>query len=225
MPLANSTVIELATLRSDPARCAWQPFKPGVKKLILSGTPDAKHVSLLWYGFDGQPGLVPFHHHDQTESIFVIEGAQSDAKARYEKGSFYFNPPRSGHHVFDSAGLFLLSYASPPVFQRSAEVPPYENLTIGPDYRQLELTRYKDGSAGRPLPLAVDGGMHASFLRPSSEGMTLEANVLLVLQGACVIDGAPLAADTLVVARDTAPTRYRIAPGARDCLLFRMAFD
>ncbi|HEY6882214.1 MAG TPA: cupin domain-containing protein [Polyangiales bacterium] len=225
LALANSTVIPLAALREDPARFSWFQFKPGVKKLILSGAPDQRHISVLWYGYEGQPGLVPLHYHDKTESIFVIDGAQSDPKARYERGSFYFNPPHSGHNVFDSAGLFLLSYAAPPDFKNTADIPPYENLTISPDYGQLKLTQCGDGSACQPLPLAADGGMRASFIKPGSDGLTLEANVLLVLQGSCVIGSDTLAADTLVVAKDTAPARYRVAPGATDCLLYQMAFD
>jgi anti-sigma factor ChrR (cupin superfamily) len=104
--LSQATVIKLADMRAKPADYAWFQFKPGVKKLILSGTPDSRHVSVLWYGYEGQAGSVPLHYHAQTESIFVIDGAQTDAKGTYGKGSFYFNPPGSGHDISNSSGLF-----------------------------------------------------------------------------------------------------------------------
>jgi hypothetical protein len=221
--LAEATVIELAKLRSDPASFEWFQFKPGVKKLILSGTPESRHVSVLWYtADDGKPGMVPLHYHAKTESIFVVDGAQADPKGKYEKGSFYFNPPGSGHNVFDSAGLFLLSYAAPPDFKKTDAIGAYEPLLVGADYAQLAFTRCADGSQCKELALAADGGMSARFVKPQAKSAVF-ANVLLVLQGSCTIDGKPVAADTLVVTKSTDPASYQVAPGA-DCLLFELAF-
>jgi hypothetical protein len=213
--LSEATVIELAKLRADPASFAWFQFKPGVKKLILSGTPESRHVSVLWYtADDGKPGAVPLHYHAKTESIFVIDGAQADPKGKYEKGSFYFNPPGSGHDVFDSAGLFLLSYAAPPDFKKTDAIGPYEPLLVGADYGKVSL---------EPLPLSAEGGMSARFVRPAAAS-ALSANVLLVLEGSCTIAGQPIAADTLVVTKSTEPASYTVAPGA-DCLLFTLRFQ
>jgi hypothetical protein len=50
--LSDSTVVELGTMRAKTADYAWFQFKPGIKKLILSGTPDSRHVSVLWYGYE-----------------------------------------------------------------------------------------------------------------------------------------------------------------------------
>jgi ChrR Cupin-like domain len=220
--LTDATVIELAALRADTARYEWFQFKPGVKKLILSGTPDSRHVSVLWYGYEGQPGVVPLHYHEKTESIFVIDGAQSDPKGAYGKGSFYFNPPGSGHNIFDSSGLFLLSYAAPPDFKRTAEIGPYEPLVFGADYGKLPLAPCSDGSACYALPLSADGGMSGSYVKPAAPVM-LTANVLLVLEGSCTIGGQAVAADTLVVTKATEPATYQVA-SAKDCLLFQLAF-
>ncbi|MET0285846.1 MAG: cupin domain-containing protein [Polyangiales bacterium] len=212
--MPDATVIELAKLRADPASFAWFQFKPGVKKLILSGTPESRHVSVLWYtADDGKPGAVPLHYHAKTESIFVIDGAQADPKGKYERGSFYFNPPGSGHDVFDSAGLFLLSYAAPPDFKKTDAIGPYEPLLVGADYSKVSLAE---------LPLSSDGGMSARFVKPTTAS-AVAANVLLVLEGACTIAGQPLAKDTLVVTKSTDPATYAIAPGA-DCLLFTLSF-
>lgn len=203
----EATVIELAKLRAEPASFEWFQFKPGVKKLILSGTPDSRHVSVLWY--TEAQGAVPRHYHAKTESIFVIDGAQSDAKGTYERGSFYFNPPGSGHDVFDSAGLFLLAYAAPPDFKNTDAIGAYEPVVV---------TDYKAGA----LPLAPDGGLRASFVQPRTAS-TLSANVLLVLQGSCTISGQSIAADTLVVTKSTSPASYQVSASG-DCLLFQLAF-
>jgi hypothetical protein len=223
-PMPDATVIELAKLRAEPASFEWFQFKPGVKKLILSGTPESRHVSVLWYtADDGKPGMVPLHYHAKTESIFVIDGAQSDPKGKYDKGSFYFNPPESGHHVFDSAGLFLLSYAAPPDFKKTDAIGPYEPVVIGSDYAKLAFTTCSDGTTCKELPLVAEGGLSARFLKPASPSL-VSANVLLVLQGSCTIGGQTVTADTLIVTKSTEPAPYSVAPGA-DCLLFQLAFQ
>jgi hypothetical protein len=222
--LSDATVIPLAELREKTAGYEWFQFKPGVKKLILSGTPDGRHVSVLWYGYEGKPGMVPLHYHEKTESIFVIDGAQSDAKGTYDKGSFYFNPPGSGHDISNSAGLFLLSYAAPPDFKRTAEIGPYENVAVSADYSKLALSPCAEGSACLVLPLAPDGGMSARFVQPKASAVTLTANVLLILRGSCVVAGQTLPADTLVVRKDTQPGTYQLSAAEGDCLLFELAF-
>lgn len=221
--LAEATVIELSTLRSDTAKYEWFQFKPGVKKLILSGTPESRHVAVLWYGYEGKPGIVPLHYHDKTESIFVIDGTQSDAKGVYPKGSFYFNPPGSGHNIFDSSGLFLLSYAAPADFKRTAEIGAYEPLVFSADYSKLPLAPCADGSSCHAAPLAAEGGMVSSYVKPPATPVMLSANVLLVLEGSCTIAGQAVAADTLVVTKSTEPASYQVA-SAKDCLLFQLAF-
>jgi hypothetical protein len=223
--LSDSTVVELATLRAKTAEFAWFQFKPGVKKLILSGTPDSRHVSVLWYGYEGKPGLVPLHYHDKTETIFVIDGTQTDSKGTYEKGSFYFNPPGSGHAISDSSGLFLLTYAAPPDFQRTADIAAYEHVVVGADYARLPLTSCDDGSQCYVPPLARDGGLRSRFVKLRTSPVTLTANVVLVLQGACVVRGQALQADTLVVHKSSEPGRYQVAASGAECLLHEMAFQ
>lgn len=222
--LNDTTIIPLASMRKDAASFAWFQFKPGVRKLILSGAPDSRHVSVLWYGYEGEPGAVPMHYHEKTESIFVIDGAQSDAKGKYPKGSFYFNPPTSGHQISDSAGLFLLSYAAPPDFKRTDEIKPYENLVIGTDYAKLPFATCDDGSLCYALPLAESGGMLGRFVKPQASGVALSANLLIVLSGSCAIEGQVMAADTLLVHKTTEPAAYRTGAADQDCLLYTMAF-
>lgn len=222
--LTEATVIALADLRRNTAGYDWFQFKPGVKKLLLSGTPDSRHVSVLWYDDAAEPGAVPLHHHHKTESIFVIDGAQSDPKGRYEAGSFYFNPPGSAHHVFESAGLFLLSYAAPPDFSAPPASGPYDHVVVGADYERLAFSPGPDRSLSHPLPVCGGGGMTSRFVKPHAEGVVLTANVLLLLRGSCDIAGEALAADTLLVTRRTDPAAYAVTSPSHDCLLFELAF-
>ena len=53
-------------------------FRPNVQKLILAGAPETEHIAILWYTVtDGGVGL---HYHAKTESVYVIDGTQTDAK-------------------------------------------------------------------------------------------------------------------------------------------------
>jgi hypothetical protein len=167
---------------------------------------------------------VPLHYHAKTESIFVIEGTQTDGKGTYGKGSFYFNPPGSGHDISDSAGLFLLSYAAPPDFKRTSEIAAYENVVVSADYAKLPLASCDDGTRCYQPPLAKEGGLRTRFVRPRASPVTLSANILVILQGACVVAGQPLQADTLVVRKSTEPGPYRVAASSEACLLVEMAF-
>ena len=62
----------------------------------------------------------------------------------------------------------------------------------------------------------------------AGEGLTsiiMMANVLLLLEGSCVVAGKPLAADTLLVTKRTEPATYAVASLSDDCLLFALAFE
>jgi len=222
--LNEATIIELANMREQSSSYAWFQFKPNVKKLLLSGSPDSRHISVLWYGHEGKAGAVPLHYHEKTESIFVIDGAQTDGKGTYGKGSFYFNPPGSGHDISNSSGLFLLSYAAPPDFERSSEIGAYENVVIGPDYATLPLTPCHDGSLCYAPALAERGGIRSRFVQPQASALTLTANVLLVLKGSCRVAGQILKADTLLVGKSSDPATYELSAPQGDCLLFELAF-
>ncbi|HEX2671408.1 MAG TPA: cupin domain-containing protein, partial [Polyangiaceae bacterium] len=113
-PLAASTVLDLDDVKTSPDHYTWFDFKPNVKKLILAGDANTQHIAILWYTvIDGGVGL---HYHSKTESVYVIDGTQTDAKGVYSDGTVYFNPPGSGHQITDSNGFFLLAYAAPPDF-------------------------------------------------------------------------------------------------------------
>ncbi len=224
--LAQTEILDLEDLRTNTASYEWFEFKPGVKKLILSGTPDTKHVSILWYWYEDKPGKVPLHYHDKTESIFVIEGTQTDDKGIYPKGSFYFNPPTSGHDIRDSTGLFLLSYAAPPDFKRTAEIAPYENLIVSPDYASLPLASCAGESQCLPLDLDPAGGMSGRFIKLGAESISVSANAIIVLEGSCTIASKQFPVDTLLVAKSQTPLDYEIGPvTGSECLVFELAFD
>ncbi|HTV22992.1 MAG TPA: cupin domain-containing protein, partial [Polyangiaceae bacterium] len=95
------TVLDLVDVKSNPENYEWFDFRPNVKKLILSGAAETEHVAILWYTVvDGSVGL---HLHSKTESVYVIDGTQTDAKGVYPTGTVYFNPPGSGHAISDSS--------------------------------------------------------------------------------------------------------------------------
>lgn len=59
--LSHSTVIDLSDLTAHPERYNFFNFRPGLRKLVLSGREDSTHSSILWYtGTDGAVGL---HYH------------------------------------------------------------------------------------------------------------------------------------------------------------------
>jgi hypothetical protein len=109
-PLATSIVLDVNDVAANPAPYAWFDFRPNVQKLILAGAPETQHIAILWYTVvDGAVGL---HYHAKTESVYVIDGTQTDAKGTYTDGTVYFNPPTSGHAISASSGFFLLASAA-----------------------------------------------------------------------------------------------------------------
>ena len=103
--LSTETVLDLNDVKTNPAPYDWFDFKPNVKKLILAGAPETQHVAILWYTIT--EGAVALHYHAKTESVFVIDGTQTDAKGVYPTGTVYFNPPGSGHEIMPKQFPFL----------------------------------------------------------------------------------------------------------------------
>jgi hypothetical protein len=229
LSLSSKTVLDLGDVKTNPASYEWFDFRPNVKKLILSGAAETEHVAILWYTVaDGSVGL---HFHSKTESVYVIDGTQTDAKGSYPTGTVYFNPPGSGHAISDSSGFFILAYASPPDFANTASIQEYTPLRI--DTADPELTTkyaFEPQEAGVRLfqpPLDASGGMSGALLElTSSEGVhTYTGNYLLVLEGACDIDGAALPAQRLTVAKTIEPQPFRVAAaGQGTCLSLGVSF-
>jgi len=83
--------LDLADVKTNPGAYEWFDFRPNVLKLILAGAAETEHIAILWYTLtDGAVGL---HYHSMTESVYVIDGTQTDGKGSYPTGSVYFNPP------------------------------------------------------------------------------------------------------------------------------------
>jgi hypothetical protein len=212
---SSKTVLDLVDVKTNPTNFEWFDFRPNVKKLILSGAAETEHVAILWYTVaDGSVGL---HFHSKTESVYVIDGTQTDAKGVYPTGTVYFNPPGSGHAISDSSGFFILAYASPPDFANTASIQEYTPLRI--DTADPELTSkfpFEPREAGVRIfqaPLDGTGGMRGEFLElTSAEAIhTYTGNYLLVLDGRCDVDGATLEAQRLVVAKTIEPQPFRLA--------------
>ena len=226
--LSTETVLDLNDLKTNPTPYAWFDFKPNVKKLILAGAPETQHVAILWYTI--AEGGVGLHYHSKTESVYVIDGTQTDAKGVYPTGTVYFNPPGSGHKITHSTGFFVLAYASPPDFKNTTLIGEYTPVRIdtgAPDLTSLyPVKESKSGVRIFPVPLVDAGGMSAAFVEiTSSADYVYVGNYLLVVKGSCEIQGATFAKDWLVVGRTVKPRPYKIAASKHSsCLAMGVSF-
>ena len=227
-PLASSTVLDVNDVKTNPDPYAWFDFKPNVKKLILAGAADTEHIAILWYTVtDGGVGL---HYHSKTESVYVIDGTQTDAKGVYTNGTVYFNPPGSGHQITNSSGFFILAYAAPPDFVNTSLIEAYTPVRI--DTTAADLTTTYDfieqatGVQTYTVPLADTGGLSSKLIESTSAvPLTYEGNYLLVLKGSCDIEGVTLGQGMLVVAKALPPQPYAVnASTGSTCLALGVSF-
>ena len=226
--LDSSTVLDLKDLKANPAAYAWTDFRPNVKKLFLSGQAETEHMAILWYTVaDGGVGL---HYHSKTESVYVIDGTQTDAKGVYPTGTVYFNPPGSGHEITKSSGFFLLAYASPPDFMKTNLIGEYMPVRIdtgAPDLSsQYPFAQLQTGIRVFSTPLDGMGGLRAEFIETTSTtDHGYMGNYLLVLGGSCVVQGVALGEDMLVVAKTVAPQLYNVKASSNSpCLAMGVSF-
>jgi hypothetical protein len=201
---------------------------PNVEKLILSGAAETEHVAILWYTVaDGSVGL---HYHSKTESVYVIDGTQTDAKGVYPTGTVYFNPPGSGHEISNSSGFFILAYASPPDFAGTDRIEEYTPVRIDTNDRDF-LSEYPfeegDGLHIMRAPLNGAGGMSAEFIEITSaeDDYDYAGNYVLVLEGSCSIEGLTFGEQMLVVAKTVAPEPFKVsAAEGSTCLAMGVSF-
>jgi hypothetical protein len=225
---SDVTVLDLEEVKTSPDEFEWFEFRPNLMKLILSGAAETEHVAILWYTVeDGSVGL---HYHSMTESVYVIDGTQTDGKGTYPTGSVYFNPPGSGHQVSDSSGFFLLAYASPPDFAATDLIGEYTPINIDTDASDLidayPFEEQAGGVRAFPVPLHAEGGMSAEFLElTSSDAHEYTGNYVLALEGSCEVNGTTLAKDMLVVAKELEPYAFGIAASEdSSCLAMGVSF-
>lgn len=88
----------------------FEPFREGVEvHYIKRGAPA---VAILRYA----PGAkVPLHLHTGLETIFVLDGVQSDEHGDYGKGSLVLNPQGTTHSVWSKTGCAVLIQWERPV--------------------------------------------------------------------------------------------------------------
>ncbi|HKU42625.1 MAG TPA: cupin domain-containing protein [Polyangiales bacterium] len=211
---SRASVLDLADVKLNPMSYDWFDFRPNVKKLILAGAAETEHVAILWYTTaDGGVGL---HHHAKTESVYVIDGTQTDAKGSYPTGTVYFNPPGSGHQITESSGFFLLAYAAPPDFMRTDEIGEYTPVRIDTAAERLTddyaFEAKSNGVAVYTVPLEDTGGMHAALLEVTTpNAYAFSGSYVLVLKGHCVLEGARYGEGILVVSKTVTPRTYDVA--------------
>jgi len=220
--LASSTIVDLTDLAANPSNYDFFTFRPNLEKLFLSGAADTEHISILWYTIPD--GSVGEHYHSMTESVYVIDGTQTDAKGLYPTGSLYFNPPGSGHEISDSTGFCLLAYALPPDFANTDLIEEYIPVQINTAAADIE-TRYsfenvRDNLWLYDVPLDPIGGMSSQLIKSTStEGYQYQGNYLLVLKGSCNINGTTFNEKMLVVASTVEAKSYEISAIANQSYL------
>ena len=226
--LKASTILNLDDVKKNPGNYSWFDFRPNLKKLILSGDANTEHVSILWYTVTN--GSVGLHYHAKTESVYVIDGTQTDANGTYPTGTLYFNPPGSGHAIKDSSGFFILAYASPPDFANTASIGEYQPVRIDTASAELErkyaFEEKPGGATVHRLPLDPKGGMSSELIHTTAAARYVyRGNYLLPLRGNCEIEGQTLAQGMLVVAATVQPQSYavRASQGAA-CLALGVSF-
>ncbi|MDX2216326.1 MAG: cupin domain-containing protein [Oculatellaceae cyanobacterium bins.114] len=226
--LSNSTIVDLNDLTANPENYDFFNFRPNLEKLILSGAADTQHISILWYTVpDGRVGL---HYHAMTESVYAIDGTQTDAKGVYPTGSLYFNPPGSGHEISNSTGFFILAYAAPPDFANTALIQDYTPVqinTAAPDLETLyPFETVQDGVSVYNISLDPQGGMSSKFVQTtSSQPYEYIGNYLLVLRGVCTINGTSFGENMLVVATTIETQSYNVsASESNSCLALGLSF-
>lgn len=92
------------------SRLAFQPFRAGVEIFpIRDGNPA---VALLRYAPGAQ---IPAHSHTGLETVYVLDGSQSDERGTYGTGALVLNPEGSRHSVWSDDGCVVLIQWERPV--------------------------------------------------------------------------------------------------------------
>jgi hypothetical protein len=226
--LTSAVAYDLDDIKTNPTPYDWFDFRPNIKKLILAGVAESQHIAILWYTVTD--GGVALHYHAKTESVYVVDGTQTDAKGTYPTGTVYFNPPGSGHQVTDSTGFFLLAYSAPPDFGSTDLIGEYEPARIDTTDPELTTT-YPFVASGNEIdtftvPLDSQGGLSAQFVEATGVGnLTFSANYLLVLKGSCDIEGLSFGEQKLIVTKTVEPDWFELtATKDRTCLAMSVSF-
>jgi hypothetical protein len=222
------TVLDLDDVKTNPTTYEWFDFKPNVKKLILAGAAETQHIAILWYTIT--EGGVALHYHAKTESVYVIDGTQTDDKGVYPTGTVYFNPPGSGHQVTHSSGFFQLAYAAPPDFANTSLIGAYTPVRIDTTVPDLtSVYPFEEKATGVKVfapPLDASGGLRAELIQTtSSADYAYNGNYVLVLKGTCEVGGMPLGEHKVVVAKALEPQVFKVAaPQGGACLAMGISF-
>jgi anti-sigma factor ChrR (cupin superfamily) len=90
-------------LTEDLSDYNFEPFREGVEICILHEGEST--LALLKYA----PGAkVPRHLHQGLETVFVLQGSQSDERGTYEAGCCVLNPTGYEHSVASEDGCVVL---------------------------------------------------------------------------------------------------------------------
>lgn len=96
---------------------SFKPFREGIDAAwLLRSTSVDNPLEMAVLRYAAGAG-VPKHRHQGTETILVLEGAQSDEGGTYSTGTCVINPKDSEHWVYSEYGcVVLVQWAEPVLF-------------------------------------------------------------------------------------------------------------
>jgi anti-sigma factor ChrR (cupin superfamily) len=110
-PALAQQIFDLSALAAGKGE--WKAWREGVDICPLyDDARSGRSAALLRYAPNAE---VPAHEHAGFEHIFVLAGAQEDAKGIYRAGSMVVNPPGSRHSVRSAEGCTVLILWEHPV--------------------------------------------------------------------------------------------------------------
>ena len=156
-----------------------------------------------------------------------MNGTQADIKGVYPTGSVYFNPPGSGHSVWDSSGFFLLAYAAPPDFANTDLITDYSPVIIDTMEETGNMTTVTtlvadNGHTEYEVPLDETGGMSAAFIEVKDTPHTYEGNYVLILKGPCMVNDKEYDEQMLIVAKGIPTISFELK--GSECKVLGVAF-
>jgi anti-sigma factor ChrR (cupin superfamily) len=91
---------------------SWEPLRDGIEISRIYDTAGGAAMAFVRFS----PGAVlPRHHHEGYEHIFILRGTQQDDDGEHYAGALLIHPPGSSHRVTSRSGCVVLAFWEKPV--------------------------------------------------------------------------------------------------------------
>jgi anti-sigma factor ChrR (cupin superfamily) len=112
LPTATVVFGDLMRTVSTEGELSWEPLREGIETSRIYATAGGASMAFVRFS----PGAVlPRHHHDGYEHIFILRGSQQDDDGEYHAGALLIHPPGSSHRVISRSGCVVLAFWEKPV--------------------------------------------------------------------------------------------------------------